>query len=267
MVKSKYKKIRIKTNVHIMLNLLSSTNLGAIIDSVALIVILVFAVVGVVQGLTKSFVSSFGGIISIILAGLLCSSMAKFLESQHGLITNFANKLSTVTKGIFGDIVDVQIGEANENLLSEAGIALWLIKFIFSVKGDLPPTTTINTIICPIFAYYVTAIICLIVLYILFRLFFILLSKVISDLYVFKLVEATDRVLGLALGIFKGILVVQLVLLLINALPINFFQQISLSLNNAPFANFINNINIFDLIIKLLSKGNITEIISNIVAK
>ena len=250
-----------------MLNLLSNTNMGAIIDIVVLILILVFAVVGVVQGFTKSFVSTFGGILSLILAGLLCSAMANFLETQFEWVSKLADKLGGMTKSIFGDIVDVQVGETNENLLSEAGIALWLIKIIFSVEGDLSPTTTINTIICPIFAYYVVAIISFIILYILFRILFVLLSKVIKDLYAFKLIEATDRILGLALGIFRGILFAHVALLLINALPIGFFQQLSASLANAPFTNFINNINIFNVIIKGLSESNITEIISKIVAK
>lgn len=250
-----------------MLNLLSNTSMGAIIDIVVLLLILVFTVVGVVQGFTKSFVTAFGGILSLLLAGLLCSSMANFLETEFEVVSKLAEKLGGVTKGIFGEIVDVQVGDANENLLSEAGIALWLIRIIFSIEGDLSPTTTINTIICPIFAFYLFAIISFIVLYILFRILFNLLSKVVKDLYAFKLIEATDRLLGLALGVFRGILIAQVGLLLINALPIAFFQQLSASLSNAPFTNFINNINIFNVIIKGLSESNITEIITKIVAK
>ena len=250
-----------------MFNLLSNVSTGAIIDIVVLILIFVFAIVGVVQGFTKSFVSAFGGILSLIFAGLLCSSMANFMETQFELVTKLSDKLGGITKGIFGDIVDVQVGEANENLLSEAGIALWLIKMIFSVEGDLSPTTTINSIICPIFAFYILTIISFIVLYILFKILFLLLSKVVKDLYAFKLVEASDRLLGLALGFLRGIIIVQVGLLLINTLPIAFFQRLSASLVDASFTNFINNINLFNVIIKALSESNINEIISKIVAK
>lgn len=262
-----YKEDKKETNVRFMYNLLAGVSTGAIIDIVALAVIIIFAIIGVIQGFTKTFITAFGGILALLLAGLLSSSMSNFLEDKFSFITSVAGKLGGVMKNIFGDVVDTPVGGSTEDLLTKQGIAMWLVKLIFSIKTEVPPETTINSIICPIFAYYVVVIISFIVLFILFKILFALLSRIVKSLYVFKLVLATDKVLGLVLGIARGIIIVQILILVINIIPIGFFQNIALNVQYAKFTNFINSINIFNAIINSISSNNLLDIIKGIVIK
>ena len=58
-----------------------------IIDIVTVALLLIFAIVGTVRGFAKTFISSFGTILSLIFAVLLCSLVATFLEQSFGLFS------------------------------------------------------------------------------------------------------------------------------------------------------------------------------------
>ncbi len=250
-----------------MYNLLAGLSTGAIIDIVALAVIIVFAIIGLIQGFTKTFVSAFGGILALLLAGLLCGSMANFLEDKFSFITSVAGKLGGVMKNVFGEVVDIPVGDSSEAILTKQGVAMWLVKMIFSIKEEVPPETTVNSIICPIFAYYVVVIISFVALFILFKILFALLSRIVKSLYVFKLVLATDKILGLALGLVRGVIIVQILILVVNVIPISFFQNIAANIQYANFTNFINTINIFNVIINSFTSNNLLDIIKGVVLK
>ena len=85
-----------------MSNLLLASSYSAIIDVVALSVIVVLSIMGLKNGFVKTFVKVFGTIISLLLAVMLCSKGALFFENQFGLITSITEKVSgLVTK--YGD--------------------------------------------------------------------------------------------------------------------------------------------------------------------
>ncbi len=244
--------------------LLLSSSLSAIIDVVALSLIVFFGVLGLKDGFVKTFVKVFGTIISLLLAVMLCSKCASFLESQFGFISSLTVKVSSVVSNIFGDqIANTTLSQAMEAELSELGLSGWLIKIVMQAKtdGSIPMDTTLNQIISPVLSYYIACGISVIVLFIVFKILLFILGDLTKKLSAMNMIGALNKILGLFLGIIRSVVIIQIAIILINVIPIGFMQGLSVGIENSVVAGFIDNINIFDIIIKSFSKLDILSFI------
>lgn len=248
------------------MNLLLSLTNGSVIDLVAICLIAITAFIGLYRGFAKTFISTFGSIVSLVLAILLCSSVAGFLQSKFGVISAISDRLSGILTGIFGEtLMDTTLQQATDGSLAEAGVAGWIANIILSIKGsgNVDMNVTLNQIICPVFGYYITAILAVLILFILFKILLFLLGEFVKKLSEIKVVGAVDRILGLMLGIVKGVIFIQSLILMINVIPVSVVQEISLQIENTVFVKLINDINIFGILINAVSGiGNIIEVIT-----
>lgn len=252
-----------------MLNLLL-INPGAIIDIVALIFILGFALFGFARGFAKSFVSLFGTIISLLLAILLCPAVARFIESKFSLVTTLSESLSGTLDKIFGEtIMNTTLEQATEQSLSDAGVAGWIISLVILFKGEaaVPMDVTLNHVLCPTIAYYIVIIISVIVLFILFKIILFLLSGLVKRLYVIGVIKVVDRVLGLVLGIISGIVYLDAFIILLSIIPINFIQNLYAHVLSSTFTMFLHNIDLFGFILNSVSINDAIEFVKEIVSK
>lgn len=251
-----------------MYNLLAA-DLSAIVDIVALVFVLVFALWGVIRGFTKTFFSVFGTIIGLLLAILLCSSVANFLQEKYQTITKVGDSLAGILTDIFGDkLMNTTLSQATTEYLEEQGVGSLIISIILSSKNEssIPMDTTLNQIICPAFAYYVVAILATVALFIIFKIIFFLIGALVKSWYKNKIVARFDRLLGFALGLVHGVVVLELLIMIISILPISFIQDVYAAIQMSKFANFIEDINLYKVIIKTISSANVVNVIKNIVA-
>ena len=171
-----------------MTNLLMATTGGAIVDLIAISLIVILTVIGIKDGFVKTFISTFGWLLSFILSALLCSVVASFLERQHGLATQIAGWLEGAMTQLFGDeIVNTTLEQATQAGLENGGLAYWIISIILSLKGSatIPTDVTLNQILTPALAYYILCAISFVILFVLFLIaFFIIgdLSKKLHDI-------------------------------------------------------------------------------------
>ena len=250
--------------------LMSSAGVSAIIDSVALIIVFAFLIVGVIRGFVKTFVSIFGKIFSLLFAVLLCSSMAKFLNNSFGLIDTIGEWLTNVVTRIFGDTVaNTTLGEISNSKIEDLTLSTWIIKIIINAKeaGEIPLDTTLNQIISPALAYYIVSIISIILLYIIFRVIFFIIGDIVSKMHNINLIGKVDKILGAVLGFVWGVIVVQICVFVINVIPIGFVQDLAIAIDKAPITNFIDKINLFGLIIDAMSSKDVISVIRGFVAK
>lgn len=248
--------------------ILNAPYFSALIDILALSIIVIFTIIGFVKGFAKTFVKIFGTILSLLFAVLLCTAFANFLENSFGLVTKISNGVMGLVSKIFGDkIANTTLEEAVFSELNEAGLPEWISSVIMGLKEnvDIPTNVTLNQIISPTLGYYATCGIALIVLYILFKVAFFLLGEIISKLHSIMLIGAVDRILGLIIGLIRGVIILQIASIIINIIPIAFTQELSLALSNSKIYGFIMDINLFDIIIKALSNININERISDFI--
>lgn len=229
---------------------------GAIIDIVALALIVLCAVLGFKRGFAKTFVSTFGILLSIIFAVLLSGVTAKFLETQFSWTTKIASGLSKTVSSVFGkELMETTIEQASNTSLLNAGLPGLIVKMVLSVKSgtSLPPDVTIGQTISSTFAYYITVLIAVVILYVLFRIALFLLSELIFKAHKFGVIKGIDRELGALFGIIRGIIIVQILILIFDILPFDFFNSISVAISKSYVTNFISKINIFKIILSAIS--------------
>lgn len=243
---------------------------GLITDVVIIVLLFVFAIIGYSKGFVKSFISTFGSFLSIIIAVLLCSTVANFLESKFSLITTISNSVSGVLSTIFGEeVVNLTLNDANNVTLGETNLTAWIIKIIVDLKGtgELPLDIPLGQIISPIFGYYIACIVSVVGLFILLKIVFFIIGEIVKKLYKVKLVGIVDRLLGFVFGLLQGIITIQLIMMVVRIIPISFLQQVVEYLEQSAIARLIESVNVFSYILSALSEINITEIIQKIITK
>ena len=251
-----------------MQNLLLATSGGAIVDIIALVFIALFTIRGFVKGFAKTFVSVFGTMLSLLFAVLLCSTVAKFLESEFSFVTTVAGKLGGSLDKIFGaDLMNSTLKDASENALNDAGVGGWLIAIILAFKSDtsIPMTTPLRDLIAPTFAYYIVIIISVILLFILFKIILFLIGELVKKLYAIKLIEKTDRVLGLLSGFVSGVVHLEFLIMIISFIPLSFMQNVYGHIQASTIASFIENINLFSRIMSAISINDVVNLVKTII--
>lgn len=251
------------------MNVLLASSGSATANIVALVFVLGFTLYGFIRGFAKTFVSMFGTILSLLFAILLCGSVANFLQNKFSLVSNIAGKLGNVLTNIFGDtVMNTTLGNASEANLQDAGLSLIVINLIMTFKGDntLPTDTTLNNIICPTFAYYIVLIISIVGLFIVFKLIFIVIGNIVKNMHDVSIVAKVDKSLGLALGLVSGIIYLEMIIMVIGAIPIGGIQNLYATIINSPIPKFFCAINPYDSILKLISFKDIAKFVSNFVA-
>lgn len=245
--------------------LLASTT-GAIMDGAAIFIICAFIIIGARKGFVKTFFGVFGGFFSLLFAVLLCGSVAKTLETHFGFITNLSARLNGTLSGIFGEeLMNTPLSESGNLTTSTAGWILNIIKNL-GVLEELDQTTTLGNIICPIFAYYIIAILGAILLFIVFKLIFFVIGEIVYKMHAFTIIKVTDNVLGAVLGILRGVIIIQSILIIIKIIPILSFQNIIAEIPSTFLVRLLYNGNIFEQIINAFLNSNITEIILSILS-
>ena len=250
-----------------MLNLLSS-NVSAIVDGVALGFLALFALFGLFKGLVNTLFKVCGTLFSILLAALLCSTVAGFLQEQFGLINTISDWLSGVLGSLFGEeLMSAPLSSATEGALSEAGVAGFVIQIVLSLKGDknIPEGTTLSQIICPAFAYYIVIILAFIVLFILFKLIFKILSNIILHFFEFKPLKILDKLLGLIFGAVRGVLNFEILVTFLTAIPIAIFQDVSAAVQVSSVAKIFMDINLSGILMSAFANIDVASFVKAIV--
>ncbi len=234
-------------------------------DGATILIICAFIIMDARKGFVKTFFGVFGGFFSLLFAVLLCGSVAKTLETHFGLITNLSARLNGTLSGIFGnELMNTPLSEAST---IGSNTASWLLKIInnLGVASELADETTIGSVICPVFAYYIIAILGAIILFIVFKLLFFVLGEIVHKLHAFAPIKTADTVLGLLMGLLQGVIVVQSVLMILKIIPVAFCQSAVLEIENTVVLRLLNNGNVFEMIINALLKSNLTDTIIGLI--
>ncbi len=240
------------------MQILLLSSFSATIDIVALCLFTAYALYGLIRGFTKTFFSVFGTIIGLVLAILIAPSVVTFLQNNHSLLDTMSNSFGGVVQGLLPKgLINTPLMEASQENLN--GVATIIANAVLFLKGNasVSPEATIGEAVASIFAYYVLLIICIIGLFIILKIIFFIIGEIVKKAYANKVVASVDRLLGLALGVINGIFNLGIILLIISIIPIPFFQQITLSISDTVFTKFVQNINIYQLILNAIVNNNI----------
>ncbi len=250
------------------MGLLLNSVLVNVVDSVAVIFVLIFIIVGLVKGFVKMFFSTFGTILGLIFALLLCPSVARFMENEFSLVTNIANGLGDTLTSIFGDgLMNTTVRDAVDANFTNVQLGGLVASIVMDVASgsNIPTDTTLNQIICPTFAYYIVIAVAVLILFIIFKVLFFLIGELVNKLHVIKAVAVVDRVLGVVMGLLSGMFYLELVMFIIGIIPIGFVQEVNFAIGQTIFANFVHNIGIFNIILRVIAETEIVGYIADLV--
>lgn len=230
-----------------------------IVDVVTVALLLFFAIIGTVRGFAKTFISSFGTILSLLFAVLLCSLVATFFENSFGLVTFFSDKAKDILSGQISEtVLSTPIENVTDEMMSAENVPSWVIGIVTLLKTNstIPNGTSISQAVCPAIGYYISCAIAVVVLFIIFKIIFYIVGKIIEKAKEFVLVDAVDKSLGFVFGAIKGLIIIWGLIAIIKILPIGFMQELYENIQISYVANFINNINLIGIIISAITNPN-----------
>ena len=194
--------------------------LNIIIDIVLVAVIVLFAIIGLMKGFFKSFLSFFGTVVSIVISILLAKTVANALL-QVSFIDNwiFGEKSlsSAIAGGLakIGNLGNVYTGGDVAAELTAAKIPAFLSKFLADSLSGYEFTggeLTLAQILSPMFANIIWLIIVTSALFLILKLFMMLLNKLFRRLTKNKVINGVNRFFGLIVGALKGAVIVAFIL-------------------------------------------------------
>lgn len=248
------------------MNLLFSWG-GALIDVFALLLIFGITYLGAKQGFIKSLISMFGTIFSLLFAVLLCGAIARSLEKTHGTITSVSNWLNGIISRIFGsNLMNTTLEEASSDSFEGSPLSLLLVKIVLSIKqgSDVPATVTLSQVICPTFAYYIVCILSLTCAYFIFKMIFFIIADITKLAHKVKVVGNTDKVLGAVFGFVKSLVIIDLILLCVGAIPLRLTQVINHKVESSCLVSFLQDVNLIRIIFEALFRNGATNFIKSI---
>ncbi len=229
-------------------NLLSS---NTVIDLVIVAIMLVFALFGLIKGFASMIVRFLAGIVSLVLAFVLCGKCADLMNNLFSLTDSLSASLSSSLPGVFGEeLMNLPVSAFNEGAAGGAALPRFVVNLLLKLAADssVAPETTVLEVLAPAFAYYIAAAIGFIVTYILLRILFFLLSRLFKNANKIPLLGPVNRLLGFLLGAVQGFLTVYIILSVVGILPFGFLDGFKNLLSSSAIAAGIMNINVFGIL-------------------
>ncbi len=227
------------------------------ISDIALIVIVgLFFIVGFIKGFTKSMLTFFGTLASLLLAFLLCKKFVAFLDNSFGLL----DKCSALFKNWLpkmGEYMNYPVTDkaSLDTALSKAGIPSFLRKAVNNLilplieSDSLAEGTTLADTLAPLFGYYMLTVISFVALFIIGKLVFFILNAFLQKAIAFKPLKAADKLLGGALGLVKAALTVYVLLLIISILPGKLIAPVQRDIDKSTAVKYLSDTNLIGNII------------------
>ena len=246
------------------MNLLLYSISGAITDALALLVVIMITIQGAKKGFVKSLLSTFGTVLSFLFAVLLCSTVTGFLEGKFSCVTNVSKWVNGILGKVFGEtLLNTKITEVSQEGLASNGLGSWLISAVLSINAESEYIgKTIGEIISPVFAYYIVCALSLLGLFVLFKIIFFIIGDISSLLNGVKVVGPANTLLGGVFGFIKSVIIVDLLVILLGALPFGFIQGLMQKIDGSYIVAFFDKFNVLGLIFNSLSGKGLINFLS-----
>ena len=221
--------------------------LPLIVDLVFIGLLLLFALYGLSKGFAAQLIGFVGGIICFVLAIVLAAKAEVYLQNTFGL-TNVLSKYyeDTLPKLFDNSMLNMTLEEFRNYVGSNWGVPQFILKLLVDLlNGGVPESTTVIDTLAPALGYYTAVAAGFLVMYIVLRILFAIISKQVGNVVKLPVLGTVDRVLGVVLGVARGLLTALIVLSIINVSPFSFLTDVKIAIENSKIVSLFAGIDIF----------------------
>ncbi len=197
------------------------STVGIIFDVSIVLVLVLFSIIGLKKGFLKSILSLFNWSICLIIAILLAKYVATWINGIYDFSSLIGNKITKdliKLNDFFGQSINVYESAGKTALIQASSdlkinsLLKQLIKVVFSTtKVDMTSTDTIGSIVGDSLGHICFVIISGILVFIILMIALKLLSKLFKNIEQTKIIGGLNKILGLAFGLIKAVLIVVMV--------------------------------------------------------
>lgn len=194
-----------------------------IIDIVIYILLLAMIIIGFSKGFFKQILSAANWLVSLILAILLVKPFSS-LMGKTALQVSINSKV-TAWVASKGDLFTMPYDPSSGNAQISEAISehLKLPKFIADmiasgIKFDVPDGTTLADLLGPAIGIIIMGILSFIILFIIFLIIIKIIVNLLNIVFDRGVLGLVNKLLGAALGLVKGLIIVSLAMLLVSVL-------------------------------------------------
>ena len=214
----------------------------ALLDVIALVLIIVALIVGLVKGFAKQILSILGFLTSLILAFVFADNLSSFIS----------NNIPSITENLRAGI-EKAIGITQENINSEEVLRETLKgtsipAFLHEVLVNLIVESDFEIKILSTVTTWVQNIICFVFLFIIFLILSALVKFIVKRFVTLPVVKTVDRILGAIFSILKTLIALLLVIVVASTLfSLNSYLKpdgVTCCLNSV--LQFISNSSLFE---------------------
>ena len=193
------------------------STIGIIIDIAVVLVLVIFALIGLKKGLFKTVLSLFSWVVCLAIAIFTAKYVAGWINGIYnfsGLIGGGIEKGFTNSNAFFGTAVSTFNGD-KAALFSAIpteinGFVRELIHMVFNSVNleNVTADATVGAIMGSTLGHICMVVISGILVFIVLKIVVALLSKLFENIEKIKILGGLNKVLGLALGLIKGGLII-----------------------------------------------------------
>lgn len=199
---------------------------GVIIDICLVVILLVFMAVGYFKGFLRSIVSLLGTVGSGVVAYLIKDYVANMFDAWFGWGAKIANLIASQVNGISATFSTEQGSTAEELLTiinnSDAGV---IYKKLFSLMVNsfkFSEPVTVSSVVGTVVSSIALALIAMIFIFVVLKVLVCVLDKIFKKIPRQSVVGTANGVLGLFVGMAKGLIFVGAALVIVyflNMIP------------------------------------------------
>lgn len=193
------------------------STIGIIIDVALIAVLVILSLIGLKKGLLKSVLSFFSWIVCLIIAIFTAKYVAGWINGLYDFSNLIGNKISkslTNMNGFFAQAINTYEAGGKQALIGAIpsdinGMLAQLIKAVFTnTTVDMTSTDTIGSVVGVALGDICMLIISGILIFIVLKIVVALLSRLFDNIERTKILGGLNKLLGLALGAVKAVLVI-----------------------------------------------------------
>ena len=152
------------------------------------------------------------------------------------------------------------------DMMQKGGVSAWLVDTVINIaqKNNIPQDVTLSQVICPVVGFYVSCAIGFIAVFILTKIILWLVGELVQKLHTIKVIGAVDKILGIVFGIIRAVLLLDIIVMIINSLPISFIHTVALAIPQTYLCNFLVSTNVIGLIFDFAVNNGIANMIATL---